>query len=214
MMQRADAGIEPAMSDGIAWRIAMTVLWPLRMLLRGAAGRSSGSSTTPSRRFSARQPWPLSGRPARSRCCRARPASGVGVGILYALLGRSCSPSSCCPSTSSSSPPLRARSRSSRSRTCSGPTPWTLDHFRYLFTQMPFVQLVHEHPDRGRWPAPSSRCSRRAWAAYAPGAAEVAWRGRHGHHRADRLPDAAVADVHPAVLHPGAACGSRTPCWR
>ena len=207
MMQRTDAGTQSRSDEGIVWRAAMVLLWPVRMLVRGLlavfwavndAGRDG-----PRRRRRGR-----SVRPARRRCCRARPARASATAILYVLLGAVLL-FELLPFYFIFMTAFKTKLQIQQIQNMFWPAPWTLDNFRYMLFEKPFLAVVRQHHHRGGSSAPPSRCSRRPGRLRA-GAAEVARRRPDGHDRADRLPDAAGPDVHPAVLHPGAARGSRT----
>lgn len=136
MMRREDMAHSPD-DDGPVWRFAMVVLWPLRLLLRavlalfwavngffetifGALGRAI------------RRPG---SRPLVPRAARR----GVGVTVLYLLLGAVLL-FELFPFYFIFVTAFKSNLQIQQVRSMFWPDPWTLDHFVYLFTQIPFTR--------------------------------------------------------------------------
>ena len=82
------------------------------------------------------------------------------------------------------------------------PTPWTLDNFRYMLFEKPFLQW---YANTIVVAVVSTTVSVLAAALGTRWSAEVEGRRPDGHDRPDLVPDAAGPDVYRAVLHPGTA---------
>ena len=122
--------------DGVVWRTAMAVLWPVRMLLNGfmaifwaindvietIAGAAKNAI-----------------RPAGSRPLLPKKASrGIGYTVLYALLGAVLI-FELLPFYFIFVTAFKSNLQIQQITSMFWPNPWTLDHFRYLFTQIPFT---------------------------------------------------------------------------
>lgn len=136
MMQRADAG-QSADDDGVVWRFAMTVLWPVRMIVRGFLAAFWFINDMAERLVSAAT---QAVRPAGSAPLLPRKTSkGMGVGLLYFLIGLvlifELMPFYIIFVTA-----FKTKLQIQQIQNMFWPTPWTLDNFRYMLFEKPFLQ--------------------------------------------------------------------------
>ncbi|MGE3910923.1 MAG: ABC transporter permease subunit [Chloroflexota bacterium] len=136
MMQRPDAGRTDE-DEGIVWKTAMAVLWPLRIILRGFMFVFWTINDAVERVFSAAS---NAVRPAGSAPLLPRKASRqVGFGILYVLIGLvllfELLPFYIIFVTS-----FKTKLQIQQIQNMFWPTPWTLDNFRYMLFEKPFLQ--------------------------------------------------------------------------
>jgi multiple sugar transport system permease protein len=133
MMARGDTA-EP--SDAPVWNVVMAILWPVRMVLRGAlwvfwtvndlAERVAGAAS-----------WAI--RPAGAQPLLPRKsARKVGLSAMYILLGAvvlfELLPFYFIVVTA-----FKSTLQISEIKSMFWPDPWTLENFRYLFSQIPFT---------------------------------------------------------------------------
>ena len=135
MMNRGDEDrIEG--DDSITWRIAMAVLWPVRMLLRGVLLVFWAVNNAVETVLGAAK---AAVRPAGSAPLLPKSASqGVGFSIMYVLLGAVIL-FELLPFYFIFVTAFKTNYQIQQIESMFWPNPWTLDHFRYLFTQIPFV---------------------------------------------------------------------------
>jgi multiple sugar transport system permease protein len=134
MMNRGDERALEA--DTATWRFAMTVIWPLRMLAKGAVAIfwvvNNAVETIVEAASSAV-------RPAGSQPLLPRAASrNVGYTIMYVLLGAMIL-FELLPFYFIFVTAFKTTLQIQQIKSMFWPDPWTLDHFRYLFTQIPFT---------------------------------------------------------------------------
>ncbi|MCC6178550.1 MAG: ABC transporter permease subunit [Chloroflexi bacterium] len=135
MMQRSDVA-QSSDDDGVVWRIAMTIIWPLRMLARAVlalfwlvndAAESIGGAAMAALR------------PAGSRPIMKRGTSrNTGHVVLYALFGVMLV-FELLPFYFIFITAFKSTLQIQQVQNMFWPSPWTLDHFRYLLTQVPFT---------------------------------------------------------------------------
>ena len=135
MMNRGDESRAEG-DDSITWRVAMTILWPIRMLLRGVLlifwAINNAVETVLGAAMSAV-------RPAGSAPMLPKTAKrGVGLTIMYVLLGAVIL-FELLPFYFIFVTAFKTNFQIQQIQSMFWPSPWTLDHFRYLFTQIPFV---------------------------------------------------------------------------
>ena len=200
MMRREDMAHSTA-DDGAFWRVVMLILWPVRMLLQGVLAifwAINGAVETVCGAIShtLRPPGasPLLGRENSRK---------VGFGVMYALIGLILL-FEVLPFYFVFVTAFKSTLQIQQIQSMFWPSPWSLEHFVFLFTQLPFatwyantilvagvstlLSLIGRQPGRVR-----------------PGAVEVARKQCAQHLRPGRVPDAAGADGHSAVSHPDAA---------
>jgi multiple sugar transport system permease protein len=135
MMSRGDESRLEG-DDSMAWRIAMAVLWPVRMLLRGVLFVfwmiNNAVETVVGAAMSAV-------RPAGSAPLLPKSAKqSTGFTIMYVLLGAVIL-FELLPFYFIFVTAFKTNYQIQQIQSMFWPNPWTLDHFRYLFTQIPFV---------------------------------------------------------------------------
>jgi len=136
MMQRSDAGTSEE-SEGIVWRTAMTILWPVRMVVRGLLSVFWTVNNAAESVFGAAA---RAVRPAGSAPLLPRPASkGVGVGMLYVLIG-AVLVFELMPFYFIFVTAFKTKLQIQQIQNMFWPTPWTLDNFRYMLFEKPFLQ--------------------------------------------------------------------------
>jgi multiple sugar transport system permease protein len=136
-MMRRDDMARASDDDGRVWRAAMWLLWPVRMLMRGIAAlfwaiNGVGESVAEAVGRAVR---PRSGAAPRvSRTTRRT----LGTGVLYVLVGIvvlfELIPFYFIFVTS-----FKSTLQIQQIQSMFWPAPWTLEHFRFLFTQIPFA---------------------------------------------------------------------------
>ncbi|MCC7371852.1 MAG: ABC transporter permease subunit [Chloroflexi bacterium] len=135
MMNRGDESRAES-DDSATWRIAMTVLWPVRMLLRGVLAVFWVVNDAVERVISAAA---AAVRPAGGASLLPRAASRrLGHGVMYALLGAVLA-FELLPFYFIVVTAFKSTLQIQQIQSMFWPNPWVLDHFRYLFTQIPFV---------------------------------------------------------------------------
>jgi multiple sugar transport system permease protein len=134
MMRREDMAHSSA-DDGRFWRAVMTILWPVRMLLQGVLAvfwAINGAVETVCEAIShaLRPPGsaPMLGR-GNSR--------KVGVGVMYALIGLVLL-FEVFPFYFIFVTAFKSTLQIQQIQSMFWPAPWTLEHFTFLFTQLPF----------------------------------------------------------------------------
>ena len=134
MMRREDLAHSTA-EDGGFWRGVMLILWPVRMLFQGllaifwavngaietACGSISRTIRPPDRA-------PLLGRGNSHK---------IGVGVLYALIGTALF--AVLPFYFIFVTAFKSTLQIQQIQSMFWPAPWTLEHFVFLFTQLPFA---------------------------------------------------------------------------
>jgi multiple sugar transport system permease protein len=135
MMRRED--VAHSEGDGLVWRVAMTVLWPARMLLRGfmvlfwaingAVESIFGSAAAALR--------PAGSAPLLPRAASRR----TGYTVMYALLGALLL-FELLPFYFIFVTAFKSKLQIQQIQNMFWPTPWTLDNFRWLMTEVPFTQ--------------------------------------------------------------------------
>jgi len=135
MMRREDIA-HSADEAGLVWRAAMTVLWPLRIVARGLVAvfwaiNGLTESIIGAAASVVRSPGAAPFLPHTAK-------RGIGVSLMYLLLGLiilfELLPFYFIFVTS-----FKSNLQIQQIRSMFWPDPWTLDHFRYLFTQIPFT---------------------------------------------------------------------------
>jgi len=135
MMRREDVA-HTAGDDSAVWRGAMLLLWPVRMLLRGALAIF----------------WAVNGvaetvaggvaraiRPAQASSHMSRRSSRrVGVGLMYLLIGLLLL-FEVFPFYFIFVTAFKSTLQIQQIKSMFWPNPWTLDHFNYLFRELPFT---------------------------------------------------------------------------
>jgi multiple sugar transport system permease protein len=122
--------------DGIVWRTAMLILTPVRLLLRGALALfwliNNTAETVLGGAMAAVRP------PGSAPLLPRKASRGVGVFVLYALLSVvllfELLPFYFIVITA-----FKSTLQIQQIQNMFWPTPWTLEHFNYLFTQVPFT---------------------------------------------------------------------------
>jgi multiple sugar transport system permease protein len=135
MMRREDLA-HSSTDDGVVWRAFMTVLWPVRMLLRavlalfwavnGAAETLFGAISRAIRRPNSA---PVVKRPVSRR---------VGVGVLYFLVALVLL-FEVFPFYFIFVTAFKSTLQIQQIQSMFWPSPWSLEHFVFLFTQLPFA---------------------------------------------------------------------------
>lgn len=135
MMRREDLAHSSA-DDGVVWRVLMTLLWPVRLLLRGvlvAFWAINGAVETVFGLISHAL------RPPGSAPMLPRGASRkVGVGVLYALIALLLL-FEAFPFYFIFVTAFKSTLQIQQIQSMFWPSPWTLEHFVFLFTQLPFA---------------------------------------------------------------------------
>jgi len=135
MMRREDMAHSSA-DDGTFWRVVMLILWPVRLLLRGVLAVF----------------WAINGavenvcgaisrllRPAGSSPMLGRGNSRkLGVGVLYALIGLIVL-FEVLPFYFVFVTAFKSTLQIQQIQSMFWPSPWSLEHFVFLFTQLPFA---------------------------------------------------------------------------
>lgn len=134
MMNRADESrIE---QDPLVWRIAMAILWPLRMVLRGVLWVfwqvNNLAETVIGAAMAAVRP------PGSTPLLPRKSTQKVGYGIMYLLLAAVLL-FELLPFYFIFVTAFKSNYQIQQIESMFWPRPWVLDHFRYLFTQIPFV---------------------------------------------------------------------------
>ena len=133
MMQTGDRN---ETSDGVVWRGTMAVLWPVRMLLNGLLAIFWAVNDVIETIAGAAK---NAVRPAGSRPLLPKKASrGIGVTLLYVLLGAVLI-FELLPFYFIFVTAFKSTLQIQQITSMFWPSPWTLDHFRFLFTQVPFA---------------------------------------------------------------------------
>ena len=122
--------------DSLTWRIAMTILWPVRMLLRGLLLVFWAINNLVETILGAAM---AAVRPAGSAPMVSKTAKrGTGLTIMYVLLAAVIL-FELLPFYFIFVTAFKTNYQIQQIQSMFWPNPWTLDHFRYLFTQIPFV---------------------------------------------------------------------------
>jgi multiple sugar transport system permease protein len=136
MMNRGDEDRSGAGADPLSWKIAMTLIWPLRMLGKAALGLFWIVNDTLETILSSAA---NAVRPAGSQpLVKPKAARNAGYGIMYALLAAVIL-FELLPFYFIFVTAFKSTLQIQQIRSMFWPDPWTLDHFRYLFTQIPFT---------------------------------------------------------------------------
>ena len=135
MMRREDVA-HGADDDGPVWRAVMALLWPLRLLVGGVVavfwainGVAESLASAAARAVRPADATPLLPRGA---------TRGVGRALMYALLGAVLL-FELFPFYFIFVTAFKSNLQIQQITSMFWPNPWTLDHFRYLFTQIPFT---------------------------------------------------------------------------
>jgi multiple sugar transport system permease protein len=136
MMRREDVSHQDE-AEGPVWRALMAILWPVRMMLHGLLALFWATNGLVESTLSA------AARPLRSAGARPllpkRTRRGIGVGLMYALIGVvllfALLPFYFIFVTS-----FKSTLQIQQIRSMFWPDPWTLEHFQFLFTQIPFAK--------------------------------------------------------------------------
>jgi multiple sugar transport system permease protein len=136
MMNKGDEDRAGSSEDSAAWKFAMTLIWPLRMFARGATmlfwlvnDAIEGILTSASNAVRPAGTQPL---------IKPLAARRIGVTIMYVLLGAVVL-FELLPFYFIFITAFKSTLQIQQIRSMFWPDPWTLDHFRYLFTQIQFV---------------------------------------------------------------------------
>ncbi|MGI9147398.1 MAG: ABC transporter permease subunit [Chloroflexota bacterium] len=136
MMRREDLAHSSA-DDGPVWRILMTVLWPVRMVVRGVLAAFWAINGAVESLFGAIS---RAIRPAGAAPLLPRRASGkVRVGVLYALIALLLV-FEAFPFYFIFVTAFKSTLQIQQIQSMFWPAPWTLEHFVFLFTQLPFAR--------------------------------------------------------------------------
>ena len=134
MMRREDITYSAA-EEGWAWRAAMTVLWPIRLVVRSllaifwavnGLGETIGDAVVRAVR-----------RPDRAPRGPSRVSRGFGHGVLYVLIGLVVL-FEVFPFYFIFVTAFKSTLQIQQIRSMFWPDPWSLEHFGFLFTQLPF----------------------------------------------------------------------------
>jgi multiple sugar transport system permease protein len=137
MMQRSDAGASSTEEDeGAAWRFAMAVLWPARMVLRGVMFVfwlvNDAVETVLGAAIHAVRP------PGSAPLMRGQNSKRVAYGFLYALLAAvlifELLPFYFIVVTA-----FKSKLQIQQIQNMFWPVPWTLENFRYMIFEKPFL---------------------------------------------------------------------------
>jgi multiple sugar transport system permease protein len=136
MMQRADAGTTVE-DEGVVWRTAMTILWPVRMLVKGllAVFWAINDVAETVLGAAARAIRPAGSAPLLPR----RASKGTGVTLLYILIGAVLL-FELMPFYFIFVTAFKTKLQIQQIQNMFWPTPWTLDNFRYMLFEKPFLQ--------------------------------------------------------------------------
>jgi len=135
MMRREDQA-HASDEEGPVWRFAMLVLWPFRMLLRGVVaafwainevGESIARAVSSSTRRTDSKPRVAS--KTRKRVGHVLMYVAMGIVLLWVLL----------PFYFIFVTAFKSTVQIQQVESMFWPAPWTLDHFTYLFTKLPFT---------------------------------------------------------------------------
>jgi multiple sugar transport system permease protein len=135
MMRREDTAHTTA-EDGLVWRAVMTILWPVRMLLRGLVAafwainavveNAVGQLTAPSR---SADKSPKVASATRKRIGHALLYVIIALVLLWVLL----------PFYFIFVTAFKSTVQIQQVQSMFWPAPWTLEHFVFLFTKLPFA---------------------------------------------------------------------------
>ncbi|MDQ6671705.1 MAG: ABC transporter permease subunit [Chloroflexota bacterium] len=135
MMRREDLA-HASGDDGPVWRVTMAILWPIRVLLQGVMAifwAINGAAEMFFGAISERL------RPSGSAPLLRRGASRkVGVGVMYALIGLVLL-FEAFPFYFIFVTAFKSTLQIQQIQSMFWPSPWTLEHFVFLFTQLPFA---------------------------------------------------------------------------
>ncbi len=135
MMRREDMAYA-SNEDNLFWRVVMTIVWPIRMLFRGIVALFWAINGVTETFFSAAaQAVHLHG-PAIPR--RRRTSRRVGYGLLYFAIGLILV-FELFPFYFIFVTAFKSTLQIQQIRDMFWPNPWSLEHFTYLFTQLPFA---------------------------------------------------------------------------
>jgi multiple sugar transport system permease protein len=135
MMRREDLAHSSA-DDGAVWRVLMTILWPVRMLLQGVLAvfwAINGAVETACGVISR-----LIRRPGSASMLPRQTSRKVGVGVLYALVALLLV-FEILPFYFIFVTAFKSTLQIQQIQSMFWPSPWSLEHFVFLFTQLPFA---------------------------------------------------------------------------
>ncbi len=135
MMRREDMAYS-SNEDGPFWRVVMTIMWPIRMLLRGIVALFWAVNGVAETAFGAAARAVHFSGPAIPR--RRRTSKRVGYGLLYFAIGLILI-LELFPFYFIFVTAFKSTLQIQQIRDMFWPNPWSLEHFTYLFTQLPFA---------------------------------------------------------------------------